>query len=649
MLLRKISMTNCRSFLDKAELSLDGPISIIIGPNGGGKTNLLDTVVVMLRRYLFASMYAAHSPQPERADHYEFRHNDVLNNLIIEPHSSAKGDKQEIEVVVEVTKRDLDAMTSLKADAPKLKELATGKYANINLERAANWNLDAIKANDRLTFKLVNRSLVASAGPAQDFLQFLQLYEIDGWLRQEYGLAPLSTPMIYLPVTRASQGLHASVQLSSYNEFEQKRQLDGTSSRGGGGITALAVGRLAQKFINILYEEKGKATERFKADPNISELTALLKDLGYEWDLVCVDKNKNQFDIQLKKQGATFLVGNASSGERELLTYLFSIYALNVRDALIIVDEPELHLHPKWQRTLLSLFATLSEKTGNQFLLATHAPTFVSPQSIQYVSRVFSRDQRSHIVRLKTDELPESKHLLNIVNSQNNERMFFADEVVLVEGLSDRIFFEAFFDQVRRDAKTSTIVEVLSVGGKGLFNAYAKVLGACQIPFSIIADLDYLEQIGSEDIKNLFVTDGKDIKKDVVDNIKSMDGDAFVARIDEAMKKNDWTDAEDVWSYIKSRRRRLRADLTAIDEARKNSFIKSKRTERTYVLSCGSLEDYLPEGYKAKDIDKLIRFLGLADLWGRLPTAGRDELLEISHSILGVGKPEEVQPRPAEA
>jgi recombinational DNA repair ATPase RecF len=40
MLVRKLALQNVRSFLDRAELSLDGPITIVIGPNGGGKTNL---------------------------------------------------------------------------------------------------------------------------------------------------------------------------------------------------------------------------------------------------------------------------------------------------------------------------------------------------------------------------------------------------------------------------------------------------------------------------------------------------------------------------------------------------------------------------------------------------------------------------------
>ena len=66
MFLRRVAVENFRSFLDRTELILDGPISIAIGPNGGGKTNLLDAIVIALRRFIFASMYAAHAPTPEQ-------------------------------------------------------------------------------------------------------------------------------------------------------------------------------------------------------------------------------------------------------------------------------------------------------------------------------------------------------------------------------------------------------------------------------------------------------------------------------------------------------------------------------------------------------------------------------------------------------
>jgi putative ATP-dependent endonuclease of the OLD family len=634
MKLRKLAIQNVRSFLERQDLILDGEISILIGPNGGGKTNLLDTAVVILRRFLFASMWPSHAPTADNANRYEFRHNDALNAMVLDRHSgAAKATPQLVEVELEVTERDLENMRSMKATATQLAELAAPKYVNAPLQNPANWDLGQLRSGQRVNYRLENGNLSHEHSPSTScFLQYLQLFEIDSYLREEFELSSLSTPMVYLPVNRTANGFQSSVQLASYNEYEQKRQSDAAFSRTGSSIVGLAVGRLAQKFRLLLEKDKGNAAKEFYEDKNLKELTTLLADLGYEWSLECQNPLKNEYDVRLKKQGSSFLVGAASSGEREILTYLFAIFALNVRDALIIVDEPELHLHPKWQRTLLRMFSKLAATTGNQFLLATHSPTFIAPESIQFVSRVFSHNQKSRVIRLNSAALPTDRHLFNIVNSHNNERLFFADKVVLVEGLSDRIFFEALLKKCRAELSRSTL-EIIAVGGKGFFDAYVRILDASQIEHAVIADLDYVEQLGTPEIKSLFSLDAKEIKKDVIENVKSRDGDALVAQINEALVKGTWADAQATWEYIKSNRRQLKSQMTADEQKLLVEFIEGKRQKGVFILKRGSLESYLPEGHRSKDLEKLIRFVNEDSFVERLEAQARRELMDIVDAI----------------
>lgn len=444
MLIRRIAIENVRSFLDRTELKLDGPISIVIGPNGGGKTNLLDIMIVMLRRYLYASMYAVSEPTAEQPNRYTFRHNDMLNNMTLERHNFGTDRDQYIELEIEVTLKDCENMKSIQENAENLTEKASKKYVNFDLIKAKLWKLNEISSGDRYIYKLKNGNLEYEQGSAKYFLEYLNIFDIEAKLREEFHLAPLPTPLIYLPVNRSASGFQSTIELAGYNDFELMRNFQSSTSRSNTPIVNLAIGRLAQKFRLLLEQDNGKAIKNFRQETNLKELTKILEELGYNWELESINPLKNQYDIRLKKQGLSFLVGTASSGERELLTYLFAIFALNVKDALIIVDEPELHLHPKWQKTLLQLFIRLAESTGNQFVLATHSPTFISPQSIQYVSRVFSEEQKSQIIRLETKSLPSPKHLLHLINSQNNERLFFADEVILVEGISDRVFLKLY-------------------------------------------------------------------------------------------------------------------------------------------------------------------------------------------------------------
>jgi len=639
MLIKKITIQNVRSFLDRREISFDGPISIIIGPNGGGKTNLLDVVNTMLRRYLFATRYFAQTHDAEQQVQWELRYNDQLNNMRLEKHSSGRLLPQFVAIEIEVSQNDLDNMRLIQKEAEELRLASKRRLVHNPWEGVAAWQVDEIPAGQRLTYVWENGSFMAPATQqALHFLQYLQVFEIDNDVRAELGKGALKISMIYLPVNRSASGFQGSIGLAGYNDYEQKRSLDAISSRNAGNIISLAIGRLARKYRLLQEDDNTSAKEKFRSDENLRNLSVALKEIGYDWELTCTDVLNNTYDITLKKQGTSFMVSAASSGEKELLTYLFAIYALNVRDALIIVDEPELHLHPRWQNTLFGLFERLAKSTGNQFVLATHSPTFISPASIQYVSRVYIEDQKSNVLRLNSSGLPNAKHLFNVVNSQNNERIFFTDKVVLVEGLSDQIFFEKVLDVVAKKAGVirDSSLEIVSVGGKGLFPAYSQLLNACHVGSAIVADLDYVEQIGTGEVKGLFRLNASEIKDDVINNVKSLDGDALVARIEEAIERRTWGDAKEVWDYIKSRRRLLPPELSEDDKIILQDFLAEAQKRHIFVLSKGALEDYLPTGFRGKDIEKLIAFVGSDDFWDKLPDEGRAEIEAIARTLLRI-------------
>lgn len=59
-----------------------------------------------------------------------------------------------------------------------------------------------------------------------------------------------------------------------------------------------------------------------------------------------------------------------SAGEKQMLSFI--CYNAFYKDSVIFIDEPELSLHIDWQRKLYSILE--SQKTGNQFIFATHSP-----------------------------------------------------------------------------------------------------------------------------------------------------------------------------------------------------------------------------------------------------------------------------------
>lgn len=632
MLLKRVSVENVRSFKYKQELILDGKISILIGPNGGGKTNLLDAIITAIRRHIFKS-YQMHFVEQDGRQLTVFRENDQAHSMALEPYTGNGRYPTIVEIDLEVTESDIETMKAIQRDYPELRRLGNQKYGDPVTSVSQGWNISAITAGQKFTYKIQNNQLVPTQDPdANSFLQYLSVFEIYRMMREDILQEPLTTPVLYLPVTRAQAAFQTLISLSNFNEHETRRNNELGTSRNQQTYLLRALSRIALRW-RILETNGGNARLEFYKDPQIKDLTAALRNLGYNWRLVLKDIMRNDYTIELEKQGTNFLVGNSSPGEKELLNYLFVIYGLNVRGALVIVDEPELHLHPKWQNSLLSLFSRLSEETGNQFLLATHSPSFITPDTIHCVSRVYSVLQASHIARLDPNQFPDVRHRVNIVNSQNNERLFFADKVILVEGIGDRLFFEKLLALFPEDGSKTKVIEIIDVGGKSYFEIYRKLLRSASIEYEIIADLDYIEQIGTEDIKTLFKTNNSNIKKDVIDNIKSNDGDALVKAIDGAMATGNWDDAQGVWNYIKSRRRQRRTDLDAEEETKLQTFLEAQKSKGIYILSRGALEAYLPAGNARKNIDDLVTLLESSDFWQQIPSDVRDELLSIVRAI----------------
>ncbi|WP_241616919.1 AAA family ATPase [Rosenbergiella epipactidis] len=69
----------------------------------------------------------------------------------------------------------------------------------------------------------------------------------------------------------------------------------------------------------------------------------------------------------------------ASSGEQCLLIMMLGIAGHISDNSLILIDEPEISLHPRWQEEfMIMLTKSFSSYEGCQFIIATHSPQIIS-------------------------------------------------------------------------------------------------------------------------------------------------------------------------------------------------------------------------------------------------------------------------------
>jgi predicted ATPase len=72
-------------------------------------------------------------------------------------------------------------------------------------------------------------------------------------------------------------------------------------------------------------------------------------------------------------------IKEASSGEQSIVLTLLGIASEIEDESLVIIDEPEISLHPEWQEKFIPLMtAMFSNYKGCHFLLATHSPQILS-------------------------------------------------------------------------------------------------------------------------------------------------------------------------------------------------------------------------------------------------------------------------------
>jgi predicted ATP-dependent endonuclease of OLD family len=155
--------------------------------------------------------------------------------------------------------------------------------------------------------------------------------------------------------------------------------------------------------------------------------------------------------------------------------------------AILLIEEPEMFLHPQMQR---SLYKTLGQigKT-NQVIYTTHSPHFVTVPDYHEVLLV-RKDGEGTNVRpsdLATDTKRREK-LLKELDPERNE-LFFATRLLIVEGDTEKLALPEYARQLNLDLdrQGATIIEV---NGKRNLLEFGKIAASFGIPTGILYDVD---------------------------------------------------------------------------------------------------------------------------------------------------------------
>lgn len=166
------------------------------------------------------------------------------------------------------------------------------------------------------------------------------------------------------------------------------------------------------------------------------------------------------------------------------------------RTTLLLIDEPELYLHPQAVEVVRASLRKLSGE-GYQIAFSTHSANMISRNDAPYVLLV-RRNQEAGtyaIPRLQDAvqrAIADAKHQSELLFSlTHSNKILFSEGVVLAEGKTEQTVLPDLFLRVRGITFDEAKLALVSLGGaENIINAIS-VLSAMGIPTKAIADLDF--------------------------------------------------------------------------------------------------------------------------------------------------------------
>jgi predicted ATP-dependent endonuclease of OLD family len=346
----------------------------------------------------------------------------------------------------------------------------------------------------------------------------------------------------------------------------------------------------------------------------------------YKSTLIYVDDG---FNTKLEDKGA----GIQSS----VIISLFDFYVRNIAHAngsLLVIEEPELYLHPHGRRVISDRLDSFLDENKNQVIITTHSPEFIcSPDDNINLIVVKKEGNRSVAKNFYFNDI-KVKQIL--VKKQNSE-MFFADAIILVEG-ADKYILEYIskeygdkkqheLDKISKNWLNDFNISIVNCGGKHEFWKYAHVLKDLKIPFMVLCDFDffrngldnYLGKVGMDDDKKKLST----IKSKVIKTIRSDSEITEIYDLCEQIKRSIDSDeldkakknANQIEKIIKKNTGTYKKldDISNVEtKAEIKSFVEELKQNNIFLLT-GELEDFYKVSTRFSKEQEVLEIINLCE------------------------------------
>ncbi len=274
-------------------------------------------------------------------------------------------------------------------------------------------------------------------------------------------------------------------------------------------------------LIWLLYAKKKIATYLYTTNPNATafEIEDILKEheVYQRIQFFCrkylhrnlvvapvVDQPSAYRFSLMDAYGHEYYLDDLSAGEKSMLWIICAVYWFWLKEWLLIIDEPELHLHPQLQKQFLWLIEDITANFWLQCIMTTHSSLMINDKNIKHVYRFHTDEGITHIVTPWENYNEDTSKLMQILKFTNTAKIFFVKKIIMVEWETDEYAFGYYLQYLAQNnprwEEIAKDYEIVNINGKWWYARWKKFLRTFGIESYFIWDRDNIQDTGNQAI-----------------------------------------------------------------------------------------------------------------------------------------------------